>query len=130
MNSKELCQKIGDLIFASKAGFGVAKAVVLENDIDVTNVEELCWAFASRAQPEHGEIYFPQRAQNALPVFLDPDEKHTFKAMKIIHNALLADRFELGSRPLKSDFQRGWPPETQKLVLERWVEYGFQDGGR
>lgn len=128
LGSREFAQKIGEVIFASKAGFGVAKIVLLENDIDVTNVDELCWAFSSRAHPQYGEVLFPQQAQNALPVFLDPNEKHTFKAMKVIHNALLADRFEPGSRPTKSDFEGGWPTDIKEKVLSRWSEYGFGEG--
>lgn len=124
-SSKEIGQEIGEAVFASKAGFGVAKIVLVENNIDVTNVEELCWAFSSRAHPEHGEILFRQEAQNALPVFLDPDEKHAFRAVKVIHNALLADRFEPEGRPIKSDFRRGWPADLQEKVLARWAEYGF-----
>lgn len=127
LSSIDISKAIGEAVFASKAGFGVAKIVLVENDIDVTNVEELCWAFSSRAHPEHGEILFPQEAQNALPVFLDPDEKHTFRAMKVIHNALLADRFEHDNRPVKSDFSRGWSQETQRLVLDRWTSYGFKE---
>lgn len=33
------------------------------------------WAFASRAHPHHGEVYFEGKAQNNLPVFLEAEEK-------------------------------------------------------
>ncbi|MBV9892461.1 MAG: UbiD family decarboxylase [Rhizobacter sp.] len=123
--SPEFCRTVGERVFRSKAGFGVAKVLLVEHDIDITDVGQVVWAFASRAHPAHGEIYFRDEAQNALPVFLDPDEKHTFRTVKVIHNALLADRFALGERPVRSDLEHGWPPEIAARVCRDWHKYGY-----
>lgn len=125
LDSKAFAERIGRTIFASKAGFGVAKILMVENDIDVSNVDEVVWAFASRAHPAHGEVYFKDEAQNALPVFLDPDEKHTFRTVKVIHNCLLADRFPPAERPKRSDLRNGWPAEVREHVLAHWNDYGY-----
>ncbi len=126
IDSKALAERIGNRIFASKAGFGVAKILMIENDIEVTNVDEVVWAFASRQHPAHGEIYFKNEAQNALPVFLDPDEKHTYRTVKVIHNALLADRFPPAERPKRSDLVHGWPEHVREHVLNHWAAYGYE----
>jgi UbiD family decarboxylase len=126
LDSKAFCERIGSIVFSSKAGFGVAKILLVENDIDISNVDEVVWAFASRAHPAHGEIYFKNEAQNALPVFLDPDEKHTFRTVKVIHNALLADRFPPSDRPQRSDLVHGWPVEIRERVLRNWSSYGYR----
>lgn len=126
LSSEAFGRRLGSQIFAAKAGFGVAKIILVENDIDITRVDELVWAFASRAHPSHGEIAFAGEAQNALPVFLDADEKHTFRAVKVVHNALLADRFAPGARPKRSDLVNGWPPAIRERVLSRWAEYGYR----
>jgi UbiD family decarboxylase len=130
LGSREICQRIGDRIFTSKPGFGVAKIVLVENDVDVTDVEQMLWAFTTRAHPEHGEVLFRNEAQNALPVFLDPDEKHTFRAVKVIHNALLADRFAPADRPVRSDFEHAWPRAVQDLVRRQWGNYGYKEATR
>lgn len=124
-DSKTFAQELGNVVFASKAGFGIAKILLVENDIDISKVDEVVWAFASRAHPSHGEIYFGDQAQNILPVFLDPNEKHTFRTVKVIHNALLADRFAPAERPLRSDLVNGWPKKIRQLVLENWSHYGY-----
>lgn len=126
LDSKAFAQRIGDLIFASKAGFGVAKILLLEDDIDVTDVAQVVWAFASRAHPSHGEIYFKNEAQNILPIFLDPNEKFAFQVTKVIYNCLLADRFPATDRPKRSDLEHGWPTDIRERVLERWREYGYR----
>ncbi len=125
-DSKTFAKRIGELAFGSKAGFGIAKILLIENDIDVTRVDEVVWAFASRAHPAHSEVYFTNEAQNALPVFLDPDEKHTFRTTKVVHNALLADRFPPAERPRRSDLQHGWPQEIRDRVLANWAAYGYR----
>jgi 4-hydroxy-3-polyprenylbenzoate decarboxylase len=125
--SSELGRKIGEVLFPTKTGFGVPKVLLVEDDFDFTDVGKVVWAFASRAHPLHGEIAFPQQAQNNLPVFLDDSEKFTYHATKVIHNCLLADRFPQGSRPIAADLERGWPPEIVRRVRENWTSYGFRD---
>jgi 3-polyprenyl-4-hydroxybenzoate decarboxylase len=124
--SQDFAKQIGDVIFSSKAGFGVAKVLLIEHDIDISNPEEVVWAFASRAHPSHGEIYFQNEAQNILPVFLDGSEKFSFKTTKVIHNCLLADRFTPEKRPQRFDFHNSWTPEIQEKVLSNWQAYGFR----
>ena len=126
LDSRTFVQRIGERVFASKAGFGVAKIVLLENDIDISNVDEVVWAFASRAHPSHGEVYFRNEAQNALPVFLIQTKKHTFRTVKVIYNALLADRFPLSERPRRSDLVNGWPASVREHVLRNWSSYGYK----
>jgi 4-hydroxy-3-polyprenylbenzoate decarboxylase len=126
LNSKELANRIGEVIFSSKAGFGVAKIVLIEHDIDVTNPEEVIWAFASRAHPSHGEVYFSEKAQNILPVFLEQTEKQSSKATKVIYNCLLADRFDIDKRPIRSDFTYSWPADLREKILRNWRLYGYR----
>jgi 4-hydroxy-3-polyprenylbenzoate decarboxylase len=124
--SQDLAKKIGDVLFPTKTGFGVPKVILVEDDFDFTDVGQVVWAFASRAHPHHGEIYFPGQAQNNLPVFLDPDEKFTYHATKVIHNCLLADRFSKEDRPVAADLQHGWPPEVRERVLKNWNKFGYR----
>jgi len=124
--SQEIAKKIGETLFPTKTGFGVPKVILVEDDFDFTDVGQVVWAFASRAHPHHGEIYFPGQAQNNLPVFLDPDEKFTYHATKVIHNCLLGDRFLGEDRPVAADLQHGWPVEIRDRVLQNWNKFGYR----
>jgi 3-polyprenyl-4-hydroxybenzoate decarboxylase len=99
----------------------------VEDDIDITNVNEVVWAFATRAHPEHGELHFPaEPTQVAGEVYLDEAELHSYQAGKVVYNCLLADRFAKGDRPVKGSLQNGWPREIQLRVLDRWTtQYGY-----
>jgi 4-hydroxy-3-polyprenylbenzoate decarboxylase len=125
-SSADLSRKIGELVFAAKAGFGIPKILLVEDDFDVTDVSQVMWAFASRAHPSHSEIYFPDEAQNILPVFLTDCEKSVFKTTKVVHNALLADRFAVGHRPVRSDLENAWPQDIRQRVVARWQDYGYR----
>lgn len=121
----DMCEQIGKRIFSSKPGFGIPKLLVVEDDFDVTDVAQVIWAFASRAHPSRGEVYFPDAPQNALSIFLASSEKAAFKTTKVAHNALLADRFPITERPVRSDFEHAWPSDLQAQVLSRWADYGY-----
>ncbi|HZE37784.1 MAG TPA: UbiD family decarboxylase [Stackebrandtia sp.] len=126
IQSRELAQRIGDIIFAGKAGFGVPKVLLVEDDIDITNVDEVVWAFATRTHPEHGEVHFPAEPTAALSVYLDEQEQHSYRAGKVIHNCLLAELHPEGQRPVKGSFANGWPAEIQQRVLNNWNSYGYE----
>ncbi len=126
LNSPEFANRIGEIVFHSKPGFGVAKILLIEHDIDITDAAQIVWAFASRAHPSHGEIYFKNEAQNILPVFLDANEKFSFRVTKVIYNCLMADRFPRAERPVRSDLEHGWPAEIRRRVVDQWHSYGFQ----
>jgi UbiD family decarboxylase len=124
--SRDLAERVGETLFATKTGFGIPKVLLVEDDFDFTDVGQVVWAFASRAHPHHGEVEFPGRAQNNLPVFLDPEEKFTYHATKVIHNCLLADRYPKGERPVAADLAHGWPKHVVRRVIENWHSYGYQ----
>lgn len=120
-----ICERIGRTVFASKAGFGIPKLLVVEDDFDVTDVAQVMWAFASRAHPSQGEVYLADEPQNALPVFLGEGEKAAFKTTKVAHNALLADRFPIDERPVRSDLEHAWPADLRANVIARWADLGY-----
>ena len=124
--SSELAQRIGEVVFNGKAGFGVPKVLLVEDDVDITDVDDVVWAFATRAHPEHGEVHFPAEPHVQLSVYLSEAEAHSYRAGKVLYNCLLADLFEHKDRPVKGSFEHGWPIEIQKRVLSRWEEYGYR----
>lgn len=126
VSAGQLARRIGDVVFTGKAGFGVPKILLVEDDIDITNVKEIVWAFATRSHPEHGEVHFPDRPTAALSVYLDESEQHSYRAGKVIYCCLLADRFAADERPVKGSFENGWPEHVQERVLSNWHGYGYR----
>jgi 4-hydroxy-3-polyprenylbenzoate decarboxylase len=125
INAGELAKRIAGVLFSGKPGINAPKTLLVENDIDITDLGEVVWAFATRSHPEHGEFHFPGQLSDQLAVYLDEKEAHSFRAGKVIHNCLLADRFPAGHRPVKGTLENGWPDGIRQRVLASWNAYGF-----
>lgn len=121
----DLIRRIGDTIFSSKAGGGIPKIIVVNDDIDPTNLPELVWAFATRSHPGRGEIFFDGKAVDPLVAYLDKSEKKTAITNKVIYNCLTPD--EWGDRvPVRSSFEHLYSKELQDRVVQNWTSYGFR----
>ena len=126
IGSADFARRIGDVVFAGKAGFGVPKILLVEDDVDITNLDEVVWAFATRAHPSHGEIHFPNKDNVDLYVYLEENEKGTCRSTKVVHNCLTADRYPPATLPRKSTLTNAWPSEIQQKVLSSWQRYGYR----
>ena len=126
VGAQELCRKLGEALFSTKAGMGTPKYILVNDDVDVTNLKELVWAFATRNHPgSQGEVLFNDEATNPLVAFLDEAEKMSMHTTKVIYNCLPPDSW--GDRlPKRSSFRGTYSPELQKKVLENWSAYGFK----
>jgi UbiD family decarboxylase len=126
ISSAELIDKIADIIFAGKPSVNAPKILIVEDDVDITDLSDVAWAFATRSHPERGEFHFPHKLSMQLAVYLSPEESHTFMAGKVIYNCLLADLYPDGRRPIKGSFENGWPTEIRQRVLDNWQTYGYR----
>ena len=125
ISSAELIEQIAGIIFTGKPSVNAPKILLVEDDIDITDLDEVVWAFATRSHPERGEFHFPHKLSMQLAVYLSETESHTFTAGKVIYNCLLADLFPEGERPIKGSFENGWPLEIRQRVLANWTKYGY-----
>jgi UbiD family decarboxylase len=124
MTSEQLCRRIGEVLLETKAGMGTPKYLVLNDDIDITNLKEVVWAFATRNYPgSGGEVIFNEESVNPLVAYLKPGEKMSFHTTKVIYNCLPPDL--MTQLPKRSSFQGTYPVELQAHVLRSWKEYGF-----
>src|SRR5262249_15285885 len=47
----ELAQTLGAAVYRSRSGSFIPKIILLDDDIDATNLDEVVWAFATRCHP-------------------------------------------------------------------------------
>ena len=122
--SRAFCQRIGRIVFKTKAGIVIPKVIVLNDDVDPTNLGELVWAFATRCHPLKGHSMFGHKPADPLVAYLRQSEKICATTGKIVYNCLPPD--EWGEvLPIRASFHHGYPPEIVDRVMQRWSEYGF-----
>lgn len=127
LGSHELIDMMAAVIFHGKPSVNAPKILVVEDDVDITSLDEVVWAFATRSHPDvnRGEFHYPAAVSDQLAVYLSPEESHSFMAGKVIYNCLLADLYPDGVRPVKGSFENAWPAEIQQRVLGNWQKYGY-----
>ena len=125
LTSRDLCQRVADILFHVKAGMGTPKYLVLNDDIDITNTNEVVWAFATRNHAgKQGELVFNDEDTNPLVAYLDGSEKHALRTTKVIYNCL--DPEHLGGKlPKRSSFRFTYPQHIKERVLSSWSAYGY-----
>ena len=105
---------------------GTPKYMIVNDDVDITNIKEVVWAFATRNYPgPRGEVVFNHEATNPLVAFLPGDEKMSMHTTKVIYNCLPPDEWE-GKLPKRSSFRASYPPWLQAKILQNWSTYGFR----
>jgi 4-hydroxy-3-polyprenylbenzoate decarboxylase len=126
LTGEHICRRIGDKLFKSKAGLGTPKYLVVNDDVDITNLKEVVWAFAMRNYPgERGELTFHGETTNPLVSFLHDDEKMSMQTTKVVYNCLPPEEWH-GSLPKRSSFYGAFSPAMQAKVLENWTAYGYK----
>jgi 4-hydroxy-3-polyprenylbenzoate decarboxylase len=124
--SAELVDRVAEVAFTGKASVNAPKIVLVEDDVDIADIADVVWAFATRSHPERGEFHYPHKLSDNLAIYLSEEEQHSYMAGKVIYNCLLGDLFPPEKRPVKGSFENGWPKEVQEKVLAKWEKYGYR----
>lgn len=120
-STKNLIHMAKEIIFKSKAGLDIPKVILLDDDIDPSNVNEVVWAFATRCHPDTDSHFY--RHESTLPLihYLTMAEKKDASSTKVVYNGLLP-AFD---RSVISSFKHSYPTEIQEKVISNWKKFGF-----
>ncbi|MFB7596362.1 UbiD family decarboxylase [Streptomyces sp. NPDC056160] len=117
----ELIRAIADVLFASHAGWLVPKVIVVDDDIDVTDIRQLVWALATRGHPDTGHHTFPEAPGIPMVPYLTPEEAGAARGGKSVTDCLLPDTF----RGTTASFRTSYPRDLREHVLANWTGYGY-----
>ena len=99
---------------------------IFDEDIDVTNMGEVLWAFSTRCHPERNIHKFSPTVGGSLIPFLSSEERRTLRGARVLFDCTWPKDWSKDKIPAKSSFDVAWPVEIQERVLKRWTEYGYQ----
>ncbi len=121
----KLAVDIGKAVFASRGGSYIPKVIVMDDDIDPSDIKQLVWALATRHHPDNrtamaDQYMFP------LVAYLSSKEKDSSVSTRVIYNCLTPfHSWPEELRPVEASF-RGYSKELQEYVTDNWKEYGFE----
>ncbi|QFR92036.1 UbiD family decarboxylase domain-containing protein [Streptomyces tsukubensis] len=133
LSERELADAVADVLFGSHTGWLVPKVLLVANDIDVTDIDQVVWAMATRYHPGTGECVCPRAPGIPMVPYLSPDEVRDGRGGKSVMSCLLPEQFEDTTRGITASFQHSFPDALRQRVIDNWAGYGFPaavPGGR
>jgi len=100
--------------------------VIVEPDVDPTNMDEVLHAITTKCHPVNGIHHVPHIP--GFPVllpFLAPKERLIGDAAGVIFDCTWPKDWPKESIPEKASFENLWPKDLQERVLKNWESYGF-----
>lgn len=119
----KLTHQAKKIIFGSKPGVDIPKVILLDDDIDPSDLNEVIWAYATRCHPDTDAHFYRHEQTMPLIHYLNAAEKKDMSTTKVIYNGLLPsfDRTKIAS------FKQNVPPELQEKIITGWKKYGYED---
>jgi 4-hydroxy-3-polyprenylbenzoate decarboxylase len=104
--------------------------VFVDEDVDVTNAEDVWWSVCSRMHPRRYEVI--DNMPNYLPLWawLTPMERAKREAPCWIMDTTFPHEWPAEYREEHtrvSDFASAWSEPNKQKILDRWKEYGYED---
>jgi len=120
-------RRVAHALWATKPGLFTYYIVVVDADVDPTNMDEVVHAMATKCHPFHG--IHPVNHIPGFPVllpFLPPKERLLGDAAGVVFDCTWPKDWPAEAVPLKATFENLWPREIQEKVLRDWRKYGFK----
>jgi 4-hydroxy-3-polyprenylbenzoate decarboxylase len=103
--------------------------VFVDEDVDVTDLQDVWWAILSRMNPENFST-IKGVAANTLYAWLTPEMRERKELPAFIMDATFPYHWSKEYREKHTrvaDFKQAWSEATKQKVLARWKEYGYGD---
>ncbi|MFI0774446.1 UbiD family decarboxylase [Streptomyces sp. NPDC021212] len=112
-SSEQLCRAIGEACDAfPHGGWWVTRIMVLDHDIDPTDLRDVLWGFATRSHPTTGIHVLPDTAIMHLMVCYTDEERETGRGPTVLFDCLREDDLNIAS------FAENYPQAVQQRTRE------------
>lgn len=120
-------RRLAMAIWATKAGRYADYLVLVNKDVDVTDLRELLWAMATRAHPVRDLWPVDHVYSTLLVPWHAPEERKTGDGAHVLIDATWPADWPKDWIPEVSSFKTMWPTEVQQKVLQHWRGDGFEN---
>lgn len=120
-------QKLAHAVWASKPGTWAFYLIIVEDDIDATNIGEVIWTISTKCHPDRGIFKVPNAPGHMLVPFLTSYEKEQGLGAYTLFDCTWPKEWPKEAIPEKASFDAMWPKEVQEMILKNWREYGYKE---
>ena len=100
--------------------------MIVEDDIDVTDMEQVTWALFTRCHPDRGIFKHPHAPAPALIPWLSAYERKHHQGAWVLFDCTWPKDWPAEDVPFKIAFDTAYPTEIQEKVLQNWARYGYK----
>ncbi|OGQ84051.1 MAG: hypothetical protein A3F90_14780 [Deltaproteobacteria bacterium RIFCSPLOWO2_12_FULL_60_19] len=119
-------RRLAMAIWGTKAGRYANYLLLVNEDVDITDLKSVVWAMATRVHPVRDVWQVPHGYTSVLIPFLSAEERKSGDGAYMLLDGTWPADLPASEIPKVSSFARLWPEEIQSRVLARWNEYGFK----
>lgn len=120
-----IAAKIAGCIWADKNGQYIPKVIVVDEDVDPTNMSQVLHAFSTKAHPKRGTTIIENAFNCPIAGHLNAEERKTGKGSNIVFDCTWPKDWKEEDIPPRSSFDDIYPEEIRERVLNKWKKYGF-----
>ena len=114
-------------VWGSNSGRTIWYLVVVDQDIDPTDMEQVIWALTTRCHPLKGISNMGTSWGIWLLPFLSKYERENGLGAQVLFDCTWPKEWPEEEIPVTASFERVWPEEIQKKVIKNWTRYGFPE---
>ncbi len=117
-STRMLTRAIAQTVLRPKVGYWITRIMVLDDDIDPTDLRDLLWAFHTRNHPTRGQLLIEDQRVTPLHIFYSDEEKFGAGGPKVAYDCL--QDHDAAKRPRSTAFKENFSPEIQRRALAVW----------
>ncbi|MFF9453427.1 UbiD family decarboxylase [Streptomyces flaveolus] len=125
LTERQLADTVAEVLFGSHTGWLVPKVLLVADDIDITDIDQVVWAMATRSHPATGHYLYPQAPGIPMVPYLTQEEVRAGRGGKSVVSCLLPEQFHGETRGVTASFHNSYPERVRRQVTENWTDYGF-----
>ncbi len=121
-------RRLAMAIWGTKAGRYANYLLLVNDDVDITNLRSVIWALATRVHPVRDVWQVAHAYTSVLLPFLSAEERMSGDGAYMLLDGTWPAEWSSSEIPKVSSFTHLWPKEVQERVLRRWQQdYGLRD---
>jgi phenylphosphate carboxylase alpha subunit len=118
--------QVAACVWANKNGKYIPRVIVVEDDIDPTDMKQVIFAFATKCHPKNGTMLLENMPGAPLIPFVSREERVLSKCSNVVYDCTWPHDWAPENVPILASFKKIYPENIQKKVLSNWENYGFK----